>query len=148
MNYPSKTSRKLQITLMIFCSYSFVLLWTPAPVRAVTLPKTAKLLPPETVLLIDVQNMSRLKQQFEETNYYKLYKDPAMAPFFDNLKAKWREKSRMRENKSLGILAGMDELPEGRAALAVVLNEKFKDAKDPPIVLIIHNHNPPTFQGL
>jgi len=150
MNYLVKTSHlpprlptqvgaagKLQITLMIFCSYALVLLWTPAPVRAVTLPETAKLLPPETVLLVDVQNMSRLKKQFEETNFYKLYKDPAMAPFFDDLKTKWREISRERKNKPFGLIAGIDELPEGRAALALVFNERLKDANEPPLLLII-----------
>ena len=128
---------KLQITLMILCSYALVLLWTPAPVRAVTLPETAKLLPPETVLLVDVQNMSSLKRQFEETNFYKLYKDPVMAAFFDDLKTKWREQYRMRKNKPLGLLAGIDELPEGRVALAVVFDEKLKDTKDPPSLLLI-----------
>lgn len=137
MNYFVKMSHKLQITLMIYCSYSLVLLCSSAPVRAVTLPETAKLLPPETVLLVDVQNLSRLKQQFEETNFYKLYKDPAMAPFFDDLKTKWREKSRMRKNKPFALLAGIDELPEGRVALALVFNERLKDAKDPPLLLII-----------
>jgi len=103
----------------------------------VTLPDTAKLLPPDTVLLVDVQNMSSLKKQFEQTSFYKLYKDPLMAPFFDDLKTKWQELSRERKSKSIGLLTGVDELPEGRAALAVVFNEKLKDAKAPPFVVII-----------
>ncbi len=127
---------KLQITLMIFFSYALVLLWTPVPVRAVMLPETAKLLPPETVLLVDIQNMSGLKQQLEETNLYKLYKDPAMALFFDDLKTKWREQSRMRKNKPFGLISGVDELPDGRVALALVFNEKLKDAKEPPLLFI------------
>ncbi|MHC4533701.1 MAG: DUF3352 domain-containing protein [Planctomycetota bacterium] len=131
-----KTSHKLQITLMITCSYALVLLCS-APARALTLPKTAKLLPPETVLLVEVQNMSRLNQQFEGTNFYKLYKDPVMAPFFDDLKSKWRNNSLMQGKKSLGLLAGIDDLPEGRVALAAVYNERLKDAKDPPILLLI-----------
>ncbi|MDT8301506.1 MAG: DUF3352 domain-containing protein [Sedimentisphaerales bacterium] len=137
MNNPSKMSRKLLTTIILLCSYSLVLLWTPAPVRAVTLPDTAKLLPPDTVLLVDVQNMSSLKKQFEQTSFYKLYKDPVMAPFFDNLKTKWRELSRERNSKSIGLLTGVDEMPEGRAALAVVFNEKLKDTKAPPFVVII-----------
>ena len=120
---------------MIICSYALVLLCSTS-VRAVMLPKTAKLLPPETVLLVDIQNMSGLKQQLEETNLYKLYKDPAMGLFFDDLKTKWREQSRMRKNKYLGILAGVDELPEGRVALALVFNEKLKDTNEPPLLLI------------
>ena len=137
MKYPAKKSYKTFFTLILFCSNAFVLLCTPAPVRALTLPETAKLVPPETVLLIDVQSLSRLKKQFEETDFYKLYKDPAMASFFDDVKTKWREKSQMQKNKSLGLLAGVDEVPEGRAALALVFNEGLKDAKDSPLLLII-----------
>jgi hypothetical protein len=132
-----KTSNKFHFTIILFCSYALVLLWKPAPVRALTLPETAKLVPPETVLLIDVQDLSRLKKQFEETDFYKLYKDPAMAPFFEDVKTKWREKSQTRKNKSLGLLAGVDELPEGRAVLALVFNERLKDANEPPFLLII-----------
>jgi len=137
MKYPVKIFHKPHFTIILFCSYAILLLFLPAPVRALTLPETAKLLPPETVLLVEVQNMSRLKQQFEDTNFYKLYKDPAMAPFFDDLKTKLREKSQMRKNKSLGLLAGVDKPPEGRAALAYVFNERLRDANEPPLVLII-----------
>ena len=136
MNYFVKTSHKLQITLVIICSYALVLFWAPVPARAVMLPETAKLFPPETVLLVEVQNMSRLKQQLEETNLYKLYKDPAMALFFDDLKTRWREQSRMRKNKPFGLISGVDELPDGRVALAAVFNERLKDAKEPPLLLI------------
>jgi len=136
MNYFVKTSYKFHSTIILFCSCSLVLLCSSAPVRALTLPDTAKLLPPETVLLVDVHDFSRLKRQFEETNLYKLYKDPVMAPFFDDLKTKWREQSRELRSKSIGLLAGIDELPEGRIALAVVFNEKLKDANDPPLLLI------------
>ena len=121
---------------MIICSYVLVLLCS-APVRALTLPETAKLLPPDTVLLVEVQNMSRLKQQFEGTNFYKLYKDPVMGPFFDALNTKWRSNSLMQGKKSLGFLSGIDDLPDGRVALAAVFNEQLKDAKDPPVLLII-----------
>jgi len=137
MNYLMKTTHKLHCNLILFCSFALVLLCSSAPVRALTLPDTAKLLPPETVLLVEAHDLGRLKKQFEETNFYKLYKDPAMAPFFDDLKTKWREQYRMRKNKPLGLLAGIDELPEGRVALAVVFDEKLKDTKDPPSLLLI-----------
>ncbi|MCP4613559.1 MAG: DUF3352 domain-containing protein [Planctomycetes bacterium] len=137
MNNPSKMSRKLHSTIILLCSCCLVLLCSAAPARAVTLPETAKLLPPDTVLLVDIQNLSSLKKQFEQTSFYKIYKDPVMAPFFDNLKTKWREQSRELKSKSLGLLAGIDDLPEGRIALAVVFNEKLKDANDRSFVLII-----------
>ena len=137
MIYPVKISHKSHYIIILFCCFTLAVLWTPATVRALTLPETSKLLPPETVLLIDVQNLSRFIKQFEETNFYKLCKEPAMAPFFDDFKSKWRENSLKQKDKTLGLLAGMDELPEGRIAFALVFNEKLKDAEVPPFVFVI-----------
>jgi hypothetical protein len=137
MKSPLKTSHKLHFALIVFYVYALVLLWTPVSVQALTLPETAKLLPADTFLLIDIHDFSRLQKQIEGTNLYKLYKDPAMTPFFDDLKTKWQEKSRMQKDKPLGLLAGIDELPEGRVALAIVINERLKETKDAPLVIII-----------
>ena len=104
--------------------------------RAAVLPKTAKLVPPETLLLVDVEDFSRLKAQFEKTNLYKLYKDPAMAAFVENFKAKWREKVRELDNKILEAIVDAEVLPQGRVAMALVLDEPGKEA-DEPLVLFI-----------
>ncbi len=136
MDYPVKTSHKFHSTILVFYSFALVLLCMPAPVRALTLPETAKLLPPDTTVLFDIHDFGQLKKQSEDTNFYKLYKDPAMAPFFEDLKTKWRKKSQMQKNESFGLLAGVDKLPEGRVALAYVFNERFKDANEPPLLLI------------
>ncbi|MCP4257895.1 MAG: hypothetical protein GY774_10265 [Planctomycetes bacterium] len=137
MKSPLKTSHKHHFAIILFYFYALVLLWVPGPVQALTLPETAKLLPPDTVLMVDVHDLSRLKKQFEETSFYKLYKDPAMAPFFDDLKTKWREKSRTPKEKTIGLFAGVDVFPDGRMAVALILNERLKDAKKPPYVFII-----------
>ena len=71
-----------------------------------TLPRTAKLLPPETVLLVDVGNFSQLKSQFEKIDPYKLYKDPAMAAFIDNLKTKCQEKTKETDSEIGGRTGG------------------------------------------
>jgi hypothetical protein len=130
MKYPVKKSHKLRFTITVFCTYAIALLCTSAPVRALTLPETAKLIPPDTVVLIDIHDLGRLKKQLEETNFYKLYKDPAMASFFEDIKTKLKEESRNPDNKPLRFLANVDKLPEGRIALAVILNERLKKTKD------------------
>jgi len=66
----------------------------PAKAAAAVLPETAKLVPPETVLLVNINDFGQLKQQFEKTNLYNLYKDPAMAAFVDDAKAKLMRLSR------------------------------------------------------
>lgn len=65
-----------------------------APAPAKVLPRTAGLVPPETLILVDIDNFNQLKTKFEKTNLYKLYKDPAMAAFVEDFKTKLRKKSR------------------------------------------------------
>jgi len=116
------------VTIFVVCA--------SACVQAVVLPKTAKLVPPETLLLVDVDDFSQLKTQFEKTNLYKLYKDPAMAAFVENFKAKWREKVRELDNEILEAIVDADILPQGRVAIALVLDEPGKKADEPPVLLI------------
>ena len=105
--------------------------------QAKTLPKTAKLLPAEVVLLIDIENFSQMKTQFEKTNLHKLYKDPAMSAFVEDFKAKYKEKiCQMDGNNIFRTILEPDVLPLGRAAVALVLNEQTKDS-DAPFVLVI-----------
>jgi hypothetical protein len=102
-----------------------------------TLPKTAKLLPPETVLLLDIDNFAQLKAQFERTSGYKLYKDPAMRAFAENAKTKVREKiHKLDENDIFRTLFNTKLPPQARAAVALVVNEQTKDANAPPLVMI------------
>jgi len=105
-------------------------------VQAETLADTAKLIPPETILLMNIHDFSRLRQQFEKTNFYKLCKDPAMASFVDDFKTKWQEKIRKLDNELIRVIANADALPQGRVAVALILNEQTKDANEPPLLLI------------
>ncbi len=116
------------VTIFVVCA--------SACAQAVVLPKTAKLVPLETLLLVDVDDFSRLKTQFEKTNLYKLYKDPAMAAFVENFKAKWREKMRELDNEILEAIVDADILPQGRVAIALVLDEPGKKADEPPVLFI------------
>jgi len=117
--------------------FGFVLLAFPVFADGMVLPPAASLVPPETVLLVEVGNFRELKNQFEKTNLYKLYRDPAMAAFFDDAKAKWREKFQaLDENDIFRTIFNADVLPQGKVAIALVLNEQSKDANEVPVVVI------------
>ncbi|MHC4475750.1 MAG: hypothetical protein ACYTEL_08890 [Planctomycetota bacterium] len=104
--------------------------------RAEALAETAKLVPAETIVLIDVGNFSELKLQFEKTNFYKLYKDPAMAQFVENLKKKVREKIRQKDNKIAEVIVNAEMLPEGRVSLAFIRNEQNSDPGATPFLFL------------
>ncbi|MHC4328991.1 MAG: DUF3352 domain-containing protein [Planctomycetota bacterium] len=132
-----RKSQKSPYALMLLCSCALALLCTPADVHAVELPETAKLVPPETVLLVDIGNFSKLKAQFEKTSIYRLYKDPAMKAFVDDVKAKWQEKLNEADDDGFGkIIADAAILPQGKAAIALVLDERIEDTNEPPVVFI------------
>ena len=130
-------SHKFNCVLMLLYYCAFGLLSPPASAQPEVLPATAKLLPPETILLMDIDDFQQLKTQFEKTNLYKLYKDPAMAAFVDDAKAKWREKvQKWDDNDIFKTIFSADVLPQGRAAAALVLDEQSKDSNEPPLVII------------
>ena len=129
--------QKFNCALMFFCYCALGLLSLSASARAKALPRTAKLLPPETILLMNIDNFQQLKTQFEKTSLYRFYKDPAMAAFVDDAKAKWREKiQKLDDNDIFKAIFGADVLPQGRVAAALVLNEQSKDFNEPPVVII------------
>lgn len=103
--------------------------------NAKVLPDTARLIPAETVLLVNIEDFSQLKQQFEKTNIYKLYKDPSMAGFVSALEAKQKAKIRETNNEIAKAIVDAEILPEGRIAFALVLNKQIKD-KELPILFI------------
>ncbi len=136
MKHVIPTNRGLLCASILLCSCFLALLLPPASASAQALPKTAKLVPPETIVLIDLDSFSALRTQFEKTSLYKFYKDPAMKPFVDSVKAKWEQLRQSSENELARIIAEANVLPEGRAALALVLDERAKDANEPPVLFI------------
>jgi hypothetical protein len=136
MKYTAKTTQKLPFVPILLFSYALILLCSSTSVRAQTLDDTAKLIPAETILLMNIHDFSRLKSQFEKTNFYKFCKDPAMASFVDDFKTKWREKIRKLDNELIRVIANADALPQGRVAVALIFNEQTKDANEPPLLLI------------
>jgi hypothetical protein len=123
--------------------FAFLLLWffgffgAVGWAQAAVLPRTDKLIPPETVLLIEVDDFSRLKGQFEKTNFFKLYKDPSMAAFVEDFKSKLSEKVRKLNNKIAEATVNVGVLPEGRVAIAWVLDEKTKEKEEPSSLFIV-----------
>jgi len=104
---------------------------------AVTLPATARLLPQETLLLLNTDNFTELKQQFKKTSIYKLYNEPAMKAFFDYTKEKWEEKIKEAdESDILKAIIDADLLPEGKLTVAFILNQKAVNADQPSFLLI------------
>jgi hypothetical protein len=128
MKHTRRRNCLLLCVLVLLCSVTFV--------RAVMLAETAKLVPPETILLIDIDDFSKLQAQFEKTNFYKLYKDPVMTPFFDDLKAKWQEEKKKLDDEYFRIIADVDEFPRGRVAVVLVLDEQTVDANELPVLFI------------
>lgn len=136
MKYAANKNYKFPFSLMLLCSCALMFLCLSTSVRAGTLPNTAKLIPPETILLVDIDDFSQLRTQVEKTNVYKLCKDPAMTAFVDDFKTKRREKIRKHDNELIRVIANADALPQGRVAVALILNEQIKDANEPPLLLI------------
>jgi len=126
-----------QATKAIFVAAIVSVVWALPDARAVVLPRTAKLVPAETIFLMDIDNFGQLRQQFEKTNLYKFYKEPAMTAFIDDAKAKWQEKVRGLDNSNIfNTFFGADVLPQGRVALALVLNKQVIDANEPLVLFI------------
>ena len=120
---------------MLLFSCALMLLCVTASVGAIELPGTAKLVPAETILLVDINNFNQLRAQFEKTNFYRLYKDPAMAAFIDNFKTKWQEKKQESEREFVRTIADAGILPQGRVAVALVFDDKAQDVNESILVV-------------
>lgn len=100
------------------------------------LPRPAQLLPGETVVFAEVSNFTQLTEQFKKTNYYKLYKDPAMAPFIEDVKAKIAEEIKKSDDELLKAVLTMDAMPSGRVAVAL-LPGPGQGLAEPHVLMII-----------
>ncbi len=105
---------------MSLCFCAFVLLCASLGVWAADLPRTAQLLPPETVLLVDIPDFTGLTEQFKKTNFYKLYKDPAMAAFIEDTKERIRREIKESDDKFIETVLSANVLPAGRVAVALM----------------------------
>ncbi|MFH1370411.1 MAG: hypothetical protein ABII09_03890 [Planctomycetota bacterium] len=107
-----------------------------AAAEAAVLPKTAELVPAETVVLVDISDVNQLVGKFEKSPVYKLYKDPAMSAFVENLTGKWREKTREEKDPVIKTILNAHGLPEGRVAFAWVLTPNTGRMQGPVFLVI------------
>jgi hypothetical protein len=135
MKQASRTRQQFSYLLIFLSSYLLGLLLPPVGVRA-ALPETAKLLPADTAFVVNIQNFSQLRKQFEKTDLFNLYTDPSMAPFIEDFKKKLQEKIKKEDSELAKIVADAATFPEGKAAIALVLNAETIDADDPPVMFI------------
>ena len=85
-------SRKNTASLLLLVALLLIDIFCVDAAKANVTGDIAKLVPPETVLLTEIGNFNELKAQFQKTNFYKLYKDPAMTEFVEDIDKKWRQK--------------------------------------------------------
>jgi hypothetical protein len=106
--------------------------------QAINLPPSAKLLPPETVIVVDVPVFDKLNENFKKTDLYKLYKDPLMAPFIEEVKGKWQKVVKeLDDNDFLRGLIKEELYPNGRLAFAFVDSKDVGiDSTEPPVTFI------------
>ncbi len=115
-----------------------------AAAAAADLPKAAELLPPDTAFMASIDDFTQLRAQVENTQLYKLYKDPEMARFVEDIKTRWRDRtsdatplsSSKSDNDLLRTILDEKTWPQGRLTFAIILNEKTKDSDQLPFLLI------------
>jgi hypothetical protein len=107
-------------------------------VDAAVLPKTAELVPAETIVLVDISDFNQLRAKFEKGTIYKLYKDPAMVAFVGNFTGKIREKMAAEVDSVTGLKGMFDAngLPEGRLAFAFVPAANAGPGQEPSFLVV------------
>jgi hypothetical protein len=101
-----------------------------------SVPDTAKIIPAQTMVLINISDANLLQKQFQNTNPYKLYKDPAMAPFINTFKDKWQQNLSQSQDEISQIIKDVNAIPSGRLAIAFILNEESKKTGEPTFLAI------------
>jgi len=129
------SDRRFPVAAAIFCYCAIMVLCSCPAARAVDLPRTARLLPPETLLLIDIDSFDQLAGQFRQTSFYRLYKDPAMASLLDDLKAKIKDEIEKEDDEVLTTFLNTRAFPHGRTALAI-MPARPEDVNAPRVLII------------
>ncbi|MBN1818630.1 MAG: hypothetical protein JW828_14810 [Sedimentisphaerales bacterium] len=119
----------------ITCLWAAIVL-TVAPLGfGVSIPETAKLLPQDTVFLIEINDVTELQAQFGKTAFGRLYKDPSMARFIEHCKTGFQQT--LEQDQQVKNLADKLVLPTGRMALAVIVPQGRKEGLDDPRLLFL-----------
>ena len=102
--------------------------------KGAVLPKTAELVPADTIVLLDIGDFNQAKAKLEKTNIGKLYKDPSMAAFASNFNSKIREKIAGKKDSFIKDILDANVMPEGR--LAFVITGGSSPQQETPMALI------------
>ncbi len=133
---PVKKTAKTRYNAVLVSAMVVVAASLALPSQARTLPRTAEILPRETVLLLEVADLNQTRHQLEKTTFYKLYTDPVMAGFIESVRAKFQQRLHAADSPLEKMLSEPNMWPSGRLALALVLNERTKDAERAPFLMI------------
>lgn len=96
----------------------------PALVHSAPLPDSAKLLPPDTLLMLTLNDFQQVRTQFEKTRLYELYKDPTMQPFIEKMKSLLDESVKDEEDELIRLIVQSKMLPTGRLLMAMTFPAK------------------------
>ncbi len=120
----------------IYC-FLLVFFYCFSLVQAASPEKISETLPPETILLVEIEDFGQLKAQFEKTSLYKLYNEPAMAAFVENVKVRLNEGvEKLDDNNIYKAFYEEGILPDGGLAVALIVNEQTINNKEAPILCI------------
>ncbi len=88
------------------------------------LPKTAKFLPKDSVIVFNIEDYAALQKSFEGSNFYKFWNDPAMKPFVEKFNKACDSKMQGGQQEYLiEIFKDPNSFPQGRIAFAFVTGE-------------------------
>jgi len=90
---------------------------------AAELSEAAELMPPQTLVLLEVENLAQSRAAFKQTYLYKLWTDPAMSQFAAHFKDQLEQKLNNSDDELVKTIAKMGTLPEGKVGLGVFLSE-------------------------
>ena len=124
-----------RISLALFTFQILLISLIPTGVFGSALPRTAKLLPPDTIFLIEVDDVAEFRTQFEKTSFYKLYKDPAMSAFVEDFKIRWKKQfPQLNDSDIFKTIVDAGVIPQGRFAIAA--GQQANDPNEPSILAI------------
>lgn len=122
---------KFRIIPLLLIAYAATMVST----SQADLPKTARLVPTDTFLLVDIGDVNGLTKKLEKTPLYRLYKDPVMQPFIENFTGKLLKKLQ-QDDAVLKTILDPNNLPAGKLAVATALRGNPEDDAEPAVVFI------------
>ncbi len=124
-------------------------LWTALLVLATTavvhaaIPPAEKLLPADTLVLLDVPDCAALRAASHQSPQWLFWKDPAMKPFRDKFIGKWNAEVIAPLERDLGMKIGnFADLAQGQFAIAITQNGwNGNNDANPGFVLLLDARN-------